>query len=114
MADSVTLLGDLARQMDARNEECVPEVMRHVEKQGVYDVREVEDVLLAHLGLVPCLERPGRPASADLDERLCARLQIDVAELGSWLAAQHARVERQLQFLHWQAWQLVENAVCSV
>ena len=45
--------------------------MEHVRKQGVTNVREVEDVLLAHLGLVPTLERTGRPASArDLDERL--------------------------------------------
>ena len=52
--------------------------MEHVRKQGVTNVREVEDVLLAHLGLVPTLERTGRPASArDLDERLCARLKID-------------------------------------
>ena len=53
--------------------------MGHVAKQGVTDVREVEDVLLAHIGLVTTLERQGRPASADLDERLCARLQINVS-----------------------------------
>ena len=75
--------------------------MEHVRKQGVSNVREVEDVLLAHLGLVPTLERPGRPASArDLDERLCARLKIDkVAEMGDWLASKHATVEQQLQLL---------------
>ena len=74
--------------------------MGHVAKQGVTDVREVEDVLLAHIGLAPTLERKGRPASADLDQRLCARLQINVPELGDWLAAQHARVEKYLEIMY--------------
>ena len=79
--------------------------MAHVAKQGVTNVHEVEDVLLAHIGLVPTLERQGRPVSADLDERLCTRLQINVSELSDWLTAQHARVvEKQLQFLSWQSW----------
>ena len=89
--------------------------MAHVAKQGVTNVREVEDVLLAHIGLVPTLERQGRPASADLDERLCTRLQINVSELGGWLAAQHARVvEKQLQFLSWQAWGTDNQIIASV
>ena len=88
--------------------------MGHVAKQGVTDVREVEDVLLAHIGLAPTLERKGRPASADLDERLCARLQINVSELGGWLAAQHARVEKQLQLLSWQSWGTDNQIIASV
>ena len=88
--------------------------MGHVAKQGVTDVREVEDVLLAHIGLVTTLERQGRPASADLDERLCARLQINVSELGGWLAAQHARVEKQLQLLSWQSWGTDNQIIASV
>ena len=77
------------------------QVMGHVRKQGVSDVREVEDLLLAHLGLVPTLGRPGRPMSVrldspgalpwDLDKRLCARLKIDLVELDGWLTAQHTR-----------------------
>ena len=57
LADTGTLLSDLMGQMEACNEACMPEVMGHVKKQGVTDVREVEDVLLAHLGLVPTLVR---------------------------------------------------------
>ena len=90
--------------------------MEHVRKQGVTNVREVEDVLLAHLGLVPTLVRPGRPMSVrldatlgpcvqpwDLDQRLCARLKIDVSELDGWLAAQHTMLDQQLQLLAWQS-----------
>ena len=88
--------------------------MEHVVKLGVSVEREFEDVLLAHLGLVPSLERPGRPLSVELNERLCARLQIDVAGLGDWLAAQHARVERQLQILSWQAWGTDNQIIASV
>ena len=69
--DARTLLSDLMGQMQARNPTCMAEVMAHVGKQGVTDVRKVEDVLLAHIGLVSSLERPGRPASMDLDRRLC-------------------------------------------
>ena len=50
--------------------------MGHVAKQGVTDVREVEDVLLAHIGLAPTLERKGRPASADLDERAWSLVDV--------------------------------------
>jgi len=89
--------------------------MAHVAKQGVTNVHEVEDVLLAHIGLVPTLERQGRPVSADLDERLCTRLQINVSELSDWLAAQHARVvEKQLQFLSWQSWGTDNQIIASV
>ena len=64
LADAVHLLSDLATRMPARNPTCLAEVMEHVEKYyGVNDVREVEDVLLAHIGLVPSLERRGRPAA---------------------------------------------------
>ena len=55
--DAVALLRDLMGQMPARNATCMDEVMAHVKKQGVMDVREVEDVLLAHMGLVPTLRR---------------------------------------------------------
>ena len=62
--DARALLGDLGNEMRARNPTCMAEVMAHVEKTaGVTDVREVEDVLLAHIGLVPTLERQGRPAA---------------------------------------------------
>ena len=114
LADSVKLLSDLMGQMESRNKECMREVMGHVKQQGVTDVREVEDVLLAHLGLVPTLERPGRHASVDLDGRLCARLQIDVADLEVWLTAQHDRVERQLRILSWQAWGTDNQIIASV
>eukprot|EP00908_Phaeocystis_cordata_P021907 Transcript_4311.p1 GENE.Transcript_4311~~Transcript_4311.p1 ORF type:complete len:682 (+),score=196.31 Transcript_4311:167-2212(+) len=114
LADTVTLLSDLMGQMETRNQGCMPELMEHVGKQGVTDVHEVEDVLLAHLGLVATLQRSGRPASADLDGRLCARLQINVAELDDWLAAQHARVEKQLQLLSWQSWGTDNQIIASV
>ena len=69
----------------------------HVKTQGVADVQELEDVLLVHIGLVSTLaqlERPGRPASAERDKQLCARLKkADNAEFGSWLVAHHAAVE---------------------
>ena len=60
LEDTVELLGDLEAQMLTRNPTCLVEVMNHVAKRGVVDVREVQDVLLAHLGLVPTLERTGR------------------------------------------------------
>eukprot|EP00964_Phaeocystis_antarctica_P161960 scaffold135247_cov145-Phaeocystis_antarctica.AAC.1 len=67
--DACTLLSDLMGQMQSRNQWCMAEVMAHVGRQGVTDVHEVEDVLLAHIGLVSSLERPGRPASMELDLR---------------------------------------------
>ena len=88
-------------QMQARNPTCMAEVMDHVGRQGVTDVREVEDVLLAHIGLVSSLERPGRPASMDLDRRLCAHLKRDVAELASWLPARNRVVEQRMSFTSW-------------
>ena len=48
--DARTLLSDLMGQMQSRNPSCMAEVMAHVGRQGVTDVREVEDVLLAHIG----------------------------------------------------------------
>ena len=62
LADVRHLLGSLSTEMHARNPTCLAEVMAHVkESDGVTDVREVEDVLLAHIGLVPSLARDGRP-----------------------------------------------------
>ena len=101
--DSRLLLGDLMEQMQGRNPTCMGEVMEHVGKQGVTDVREVEDALLAHIGLVPTLEREGRPAtSPELDRKLAKRMRTDVASLSSWLVDRHATVEYQLKILAWQ------------
>ena len=50
--DARTLLSDLTGQMQSRNQWCMAEMMAHVGKQGVTDVHEVEDVLLAHIGLL--------------------------------------------------------------
>ena len=106
--DTRMLLSDLKGLMPARNASCVAELMAHVKTQGVTDVQEVEDVLLVHIGLVSTLaqlERPGRPASAERDKQLCARLKkADNAEFGSWLVAHHAAVEQRLQILSWQSW----------
>lgn len=70
----------------------------------VHQVREVEDVLLAHIGLVPSVERAGRPASVALDARLCAHLGREAADLGPWLASHSAAVEQRLRVLSWQSW----------
>ena len=43
LEDAVRLLGNLEAEMPARNQGCLREVMAHVGKQGVTDVREVED-----------------------------------------------------------------------
>ena len=106
--DTHMLLSDLTGQMPARNASCVAELMAHVKTQGVADVQELEDVLLVHIGLVSTLaqlERPGRPASAERDKQLCARLKkADNAEFGPWLVAHHAAVEQRLQILSWQSW----------
>ena len=113
--DARTLLSDLMEQMQSRNPTCMAEVMAHVGTQGVTDVREVEDVLLAHIGLVPSLERPGRPASMNLDLRLCeegrhldlrlcAHLKKDVADLSSWLPAHNKVVKQRLSVNSWQSW----------
>ncbi len=102
--DARTLLSDLMGQMQSRNPSCMAEVMAHVGRQGVTDVREVEDVLLAHIGLVSSLQRPGRPASMALDGRLCAHLKKDMADLVSWLPAHKTEVERRLNFVSWQPW----------
>ena len=112
--DARTLLSDLMGQMQARNPTCMAEVMAHVGKQGVTDVRKVEDVLLAHIGLVSSLERPGRPASMDLDRRLCAHLKRDVAELASWLPAHNKVVEQRLSFTLWQSWGSDNQIIASV
>ena len=75
-------------------------------KQGVRNVREVEDVLLAALGLVPSLARPGRAASHALDMRAAVRLgtAADPQAGLSWLEAHHARVWRRYAHLSWQPW----------
>ena len=112
--DARTLLSDLMGQMQARNPTCMAEVMAHVGRQGVTDVREVEDVLLAHIGLVSSLERPGRPASMDLDRRLCAHLKRDVVELASWLPAHNKVVGQRLSFTSWQSWGSDNQVIASV
>ena len=112
--DARTLLSDLMGQMQARNPSCMAELMAHVGRQGVTDVREVEDVLLAHIGLVSSLERPGRPASMDLDRRLCAHLKRDVAGLASWLPAHNKVVEQRLSFTSWQSWGSDNQIIASV
>eukprot|EP00964_Phaeocystis_antarctica_P008662 scaffold4690_cov64-Phaeocystis_antarctica.AAC.2 len=112
--DACTLLSDLMGQMQTRNQWCMAEVMAHVGKQGVTDVHEVEDVLLAHIGLVSSLERPGRPASMELDQRLCARLKRDVADLSSWLPAHNAVVEQRLSVISWQSWGSDNQIIASV
>ena len=60
LADAKHLLSNLEVEMEMRNQYCMPEVA-HLRKQGVTDVRELEDVLLAHIGVSDDLERPGRP-----------------------------------------------------
>jgi len=112
--DARTLLSDLMGQMQARNPSCMAEVMAHVGKQGVTDVHEVEDVLLAHIGLVSSLERPGRPASMDFDRRLCDHLKRDVVELASWLPAHNDVVEQRLSFTSWQPWASDNQIIASV
>ena len=112
--DARTLLSDLMGQMQSRNPSCMAEVMAHVGRQGVTDVREVEDVLLAHIGLVSSLQRPGRPASMALDRRLCAHLKRDVAALASWLPAHNTEVEQRLNFVSWQPWGSDNQIIASV
>ena len=101
-------------QMQARNPTCMAEVMAHVGKQGVTDVREVEDVLLAHIGLVPSVLRPGRPASTELDQRLCDHLKVDVADLSTWLLAHSNTVDQRLSAVSWQSWGSDNQIIASV
>ena len=63
MADAKYLLSNLEVEMEGRNQYCMPEVMAHLRKQGVTDVRELEDVLLTHIGITDDLDRPGRPGA---------------------------------------------------
>ena len=112
--DACILLSDLMGQMQSRNQWCMAEVMAHVGTQGVTDVREVEDVLLAHIGLVSSLERPGRPASMALDRRLCAHLKKDLADLASWLPAHNTEVEQRLSVISWQPWGSDNQIIVSV
>jgi len=88
--------------------------MAHVGKQGVTDVREVEDVLLAHIGLVPSLVRAGRPASTQLDERLCLHLKKDVTDISTWLPGYNAVVEQRLSLISWQSWGSDNQIIASV
>ena len=113
-ADARVLLGDLMGQMRDFNPTCMAEVMAHVGTQGVTDVHEVEDVLLAHIGLVPSVERAGRPASVALDARLCAHLDRKAADLGPWLASHSATVEQRLCVLSWQSWGSDNQIIASV
>ena len=113
--DAVKLLGSLETEMLAYNPTCMAEVMAHVRDQGVTDVREVEDVLLAQLGLVATLVRAGRPASVERDEKLCARLKkTNVTELGLWLAAHHDVVLQRLGVISWQSWGTDNQIIASV
>ena len=108
---TVELLSDLNVHMRPRNPTCVVEVMEHVGKQGVTDVREVEDVLLAHLGLVPTLERTGRAEPG----RVCAHLQRNGPEqLDRWLVAHHEAVKQRLGVLLWQAWDTDNQIIATV
>ena len=102
--DARTLLSDLMGQMQTRNPTCMAEVMAHVATQGVTDVREMEDVLLAHIGLVPSVLRPGRPASTELDRQLCDHLNMDLTDLSTWLLAHNEAVEQRLSAVSWQSW----------
>ena len=116
LEDACALLSDLKVQMQARNPTCLGEVMAHVGTQGVTDVREVEDVLLAHLGLVPDLERPTRPAAtaAYLDHRLSARLQTNGMAIAAWLPTHHKTVMQRLGVISWQPWGTDNQIVASV
>ena len=115
LKDAVQLLGNLETEMPAYNPTCVAEVMAHVCKQGVTDVREVEDVLLAQLGLVATLVRAGRPASVERDEKLCARLKkTETAALDTWLAAHHDEVVQRLGVISWQSWGTDNQIIASV
>ena len=115
LSDTRVLLSDLAGQMESRNPTCMAEVMAHVGKQGITDVREVEDVLLAHIGLVPTLERAGRPAAAaQLNTLLSSRLQRETGSLSSWLVAHNATVEERLEVLSWQSWGTDNQIIASV
>jgi len=100
--------------MQTLNPTCMTEVMAHVGTQGVTDVREVEDVLLAHIGLVPSLVRPGRSASTELDQRLCFHLKKDVADLSTWLPSHNAVVEQRLSVISWQSWGSDNQIIASV
>ena len=112
--DARTLLSDLMGQMQTFNPTCMAEVMAHVGTQGVTDVREVEDVLLAHIGLVQSLVRPGRAASTELDRRLCLHLKKDVADLSTWLPAYNEVVEQRLSVISWQSWGSDNQIIASV
>ena len=71
-------------------------------------------MLLAHIGLVRSLERPGRLASTELDRRLCSHLKKDVADLSTWLPAYNAVVEQRLSYLSWQSWGSDNQIIASV
>ena len=69
MADAKYLLSNLEAEMEGRNQYCMPEVMAHLRKQGVTDVRELEDVLLTHIGITDDLDRPGRPGAPGYERK---------------------------------------------
>lgn len=116
LEEAIVLLGDLEVQMQARNPTCMGEVMAHVGRQGITDVREVEDALLAHLGLVATLERATRPATAAtyLDQRLSARLKKGTIATDAWLPTHHATVRRRLGAISWQSWGTDNQIIASV
>eukprot|EP00966_Prymnesium_polylepis_P086815 2009257-Prymnesium_polylepis.1 len=105
----------MKREMPSRNLSCVEQVMNHTRKSRATDVREVEDVLLAHLGLVPSLDRPNRPyPNAALDLKLAERLGVEPAAIADWLAARHEKVEERLRWLNWQSWSSDNQIIASV
>ena len=111
--DTRLLLGDLTRQMEERNPYCLTEVMGHVRKKGVTDVRELEDVLLASLGLVPTLERPGRAADSTwFNTRVEARLGRN--DVSTWLHMHNRVVEQRLKDAFWQPWGSDHQILASV
>ena len=71
-------------------------------------------MLLAHIGLVRSLERPGRLASTELDCRLCSHLKKDVTDLSTWLPEHNAVVEQRLSHLTWQSWGSDNQIIASV
>ena len=78
--------------------------MAHVKRtKGVSDVREVQDVLLAHLGLVDGFKRP--VGSQGLDDKLAKHLGIARDALAEHVTKLHERMTRlRCDELMWQPW----------
>ena len=81
LADAKHLLSNLEVEMESRNQYCMPEVMAHVRKQGVTDPRELEDVLLAHIGITDDLDRPGRPRAPRKNQMSAMRRHVSQGDL---------------------------------